>query len=266
MSAAAAAIRSVGICAAGLDGWADAARVLAGAAPFSPGSAPRRAVDGLAQTERRRINEISRLACLAAYDAFAHAPGIPAAQTPTVFTSADGDGAVLAQTLAAIGQREIVMSPTAFHNSVYNAPAGYWSIAARATAASTTVCAAQASLGAAILEGLSQVQATIGPVLVVAADAPFPEPIRALGASTHAFACALLIDTAARSGHMARLERWRIIADALVPPTPDSMDEAFAGNGAAQALPMLRALARGRAARVPLPYVDGTWLDLEIVP
>jgi len=260
------ALRSVGICAPGLDGWTQAAPVLAGDAAFLPVALPKHAVEGLAQTERRRINETSRLACLAAYDAFAHAPGVLPPQTPTVFTSSDGDGAVLAQTLAALGQREIAMSPTAFHNSVYNAPAGYWSIAARATAASTTVCAAQASLGVAMLEGMSQVQATSGPVLVIAADAPFPEPIGALGASRLSFACALLIDTLARSGNAARLERWRIVADTAATQTGDEIDEAFTGNCSAQALPMLRALARGKAARVPLPYLDGTWLDLEIVP
>jgi len=259
-------LRSVGVCAPGLDGWAQAARVLAGDAAFLPAALPKHAVEGLAQTERRRINETSRLACLAAYDAFAHAPGISAARTPTVFTSADGDGAVLAQTLSALGQRDIVVSPTAFHNSVYNAPAGYWSIAAGATAASTTVCATRASLAAAMLEGLSQVQATSRPVLVIAADAPFPAPIRSLAASHSAFACALLIDAVARGDSGARLERWTIVADALAPRTDDAIDEAFAGNAAAKSLPLLRAFALGRATRVPLPYHDGAWLDLEIVP
>jgi hypothetical protein len=259
------AIRSIGICAAGLDRWADAARVLVGDSPFVPAPMSRRPVEALAPTERRRINEISRLACLAAYDAFADAPSIDAAQTPTVFASADGDGTVLAQTLAALGQREVVMSPTAFHNSVYNAAAGYWSIAARATAASTTVCAAQASLAVAMLEGLCQMQATGGPVLVIAADAPFPDPIRALSPSRHPFACALLIDAVARSVERARLERWAVIAEPLRPSNGDAIDDAFAGNAAAQSLPMLRALARRQPARVSLPYLDGRWLDLEVV-
>ena len=61
------------------------------------------------------------------------------ARLPTVFSSSDGDGEVLASMLAALAQPQVVLSPTLFHNSVFNAPAGYWSIGSGAHAASITV-------------------------------------------------------------------------------------------------------------------------------
>ena len=49
------------------------------------------------------------------------------------------------------------MSPTRFHNSVHNAPAGYWSIFARSRAPSTTLCGYDASFAAGLLEAAAQV-------------------------------------------------------------------------------------------------------------
>ena len=260
------AVRAVGICAAGLPNWASASRALAGAAAFALGPPPNRPLDGLPPTERRRINETSRFACLAAGDALAQLPPGTAAAMPAIFTSTDGDGIVLAQMLNALAQRDVVMSPTAFHNSVYNAPAGYWTMAARSTAPSTTVCADAASFAVALLEGYTQAITTRGPVLVVAVDAPFPEAIRVLGKSAAAFACAIVVDGASQPNKGPWIERWKVGSSVERSRSADEIGAAYAGNGAAAALPLLRALARCDATCVALPYVDGTWLELEVAP
>jgi hypothetical protein len=157
--------------------------VLAGAEEFEPSLMTERSLDGLPSTERRRINETSRLACLAAVDALATLPAGAGIEMPAIFTSSDGDGLVLAQVLSALARSDSVVSPTAFHNSVYNAPAGYWTIATRSTAPSTTVCADRESFAVALLEGYAQATMKKGAVLVAAVDAPFPEAIRSLGSS-----------------------------------------------------------------------------------
>lgn len=260
------AVRAVGICAAGLPNWASASRVLAGVVAFELGPPPNRSLDGLPPTERRRINETSRLACLAAGDALAQLPPGSAAAMPAIFTSTDGDGIVLAQMLNALTLRDVVISPTAFHNSVYNAPAGYWTIATRSTAPSTTVCADAASFAVALLEGYAQAVTTRGPVLVVAVDVPFPEAIRVLGTSAAAFACAIVVEGASELNKGPRIERWKVGGSVERPHSSDDIVAAYAGNGAAAALPLLRALARCEATWVALPYVDQTWLELEVVP
>ena len=259
-------VRGVGICAAGLPDWASASRVFAGKLPLESAAPPKRSVDGLPPTERRRINETSRLACLAAGDALAPLGPGAAIAMPAIFTSADGDGIVLAQLLNALAQRDIVVSPTAFHNSVYNAPAGYWTIATRATAPSTTVCADSSSFAVALLEGYAQAITTSGPVLVVAVDMPFPEAIRALGTSAAAFACAIVLDGAPAVNGGPRIERWTIGSGAERSHRADEIGVTYSGNAAAASLPLLYALARRDVTRVALPYFDGAWLELEVTP
>jgi hypothetical protein len=258
--------RSIGICASGLPNWSRASRVLTELDAFQPDSSFYRATSGLPLTESRRINETSRLACLAAHDALVCLPEGAIAAMPAIFTSSDGDGAVLSQMLRSLAQRDVSVSPTAFHNSVYNAPAGYYSIATRSTAPSTTVCADESSFAAAMLEAYAQAHSTAGPVLVVAVDVPFPEPIQALGSSDAAFACAIVLDGASGDTNPPRIARWAIVDGNPPTRSADPISKAFGNNAAAAALPLLRALARGEPTRISLPYLDSTRLELEVIP
>jgi len=233
---------------------------------FQPDSSFYRATSGLPLTESRRINETSRLACLAAHDALVSCPEGAIAAMPAIFTSSDGDGAVLSQMLRSLAHCDVSMSPTAFHNSVYNAPAGYYSIATRSTAPSTTVCADESSFAAAMLEAYAQANLTAGPVLVVAVDVPFPEPIRALGLSDAAFACAIVHEGANADTNPPRIARWAIVDGNPTTHGADPISKAFGNNAAAAALPLLRAFARGEPAYISLPYLDSTWLELEVIP
>jgi beta-ketoacyl synthase-like protein len=250
----------IGVCASGLPDWKGARAVLRGEAPFELAPPARKPIEALPQTERRRINETSRYAFLAAQDAVG-ATG-DAATVPTIFATADGDGTVLSQMLTALAQPEIVVSPTAFHNSVFNAPAGYWGIATRSTSPSTTLCAGPASFAAALLEARAQARAPATRVLVVAADGPFPEAIRALGRSAAVFACGLVLDDAPGAEGVASIGGWSFVEGAM--PTVDPLSTVYAGNASAAALPLLRAIACGQAVRIRLPYADGASLELEV--
>jgi len=72
------------------------------------------------------------------------------------------------------------ISPTRFHNSVHNAPAGYWGIASGAMTPATVLCAHDASFGAGLLEALTQlaVDGSLGfergGTLLIAYDMPIP--------------------------------------------------------------------------------------------
>ena len=62
--------------------------------------------------------------------------GLDRRDVATVFGSSMGDGEISDYLCRALASESKVLSPTRFHNSVHNAPAGYWSISA-ATARST---------------------------------------------------------------------------------------------------------------------------------
>ncbi len=153
-------IAGIGICATGMANWTQARSVLRSAALPVLEPLPRLAPDCLPPVERRRANATTRLAISATLQAVRDMPDDDIAQLPTVFSSSDGDGEVLASMLAALAQPQVSLSPTLFHNSVFNAPSGYWSIGSRARVPSITVSAGAASFVAGLMEAHSQVCAT----------------------------------------------------------------------------------------------------------
>jgi hypothetical protein len=190
-------------------------------------------------------------------------------QLATVFSSSDGDGEVLAHMLAALAQTQVVLSPTLFHNSVFNAPAGYWSIGSRVSAGSTTVSAGAASFAAGLKEAHGQVLATGAAVLYVAYDAPFPAALASFARSAEPFACALRLApvAASRGNGYGRLEQSSRDPVSQEPALPRAqLLELFLGNSAADALPLLFAIASRRRTRIALPDLDGAHLELDYLP
>lgn len=263
-------ITGIGVCATGMPSWTQAEYLLQSGVPATPGPLPPLAPGCLPPAERRRANATTRLAISAAMQAVADMPPEDVAQLRTVFSSSDGDGEVLANMLAALALEQVVLSPTLFHNSVFNAPAGYWSIGARAPAASITVSAGPASFVAGLREAHAQVLATRAAVLYVAFDAPFPTALASFARSAEPFACALRLQPGAETGSMGfgRIENLGAgrIDDARDSTLSAELNERFSANAAADSLPLLRAIARRQRARVPLTWHDGSRLWLDYVP
>ena len=264
------AIAGIGVCATGMADWTQAQSVLQSDGMPVLDPLPRLAPECLPPVERRRANATTRLAIVAAMQAIQGMPLENVAQLPTVFSSSDGDGEVLANMLAALAQAPVVLSPTLFHNSVFNAPAGYWSIGSHSRAASITVSAGTASFAVGLKEAQGQVLATGAPVLYVAYDAPFPAALASFARSAEPFACALCLTPVAelRSegyGHiqLSRSEPGRKERDL---PPPMALRARFSGNAAADVLPLLRAIANRRREAVALPWLDGSHLWLSYLP
>ena len=262
------AITGIGVCAAGMANWTKAKSVLlSGAAPtFDP--LPRLAPDCLPPVERRRANATTRLAVTAAMQAVEGlAPG-EVEHLATVFSSSDGDGEVLASMLATLAQPQVVLSPTLFHNSVFNAPSGYWSIGSRSRAASITVCAGAASFAAGLREAQAEVRATGRAVLYVACDAPFPSALASFERGALPFACALRLLPAGEAvpDHSGCIALSVGDPDLQAPEiSVTDLQSRFSGNAAADALPLLVCIAARRRARIALPWLDGSrlWLDYQ---
>jgi hypothetical protein len=262
------AIAGIGICATGMANWAQARPILLSAVSPKLDPLPRLAPACLPPVERRRANATTRLAVSAAMQAVEGLAPEDVEQLATVFSSSDGDGEVLASMLAALAQSQVVLSPTLFHNSVFNAPSGYWSIGSRSRAASITVCAGAASFAAGLKEAQAEVRATGRAVLYVACDAPFPAVLASFACGTLPFACALRLVPAADAptGHCGCID---LPGRDSVPPEPEipvtELQGRFSGNAAADALPLLSCIAARRGSRIALPWLDGSrlWLDYQ---
>lgn len=250
-------VESVGLLAPGLPGWAESRQILAGRVPYAPTAMPQPLPDILPPTERRRSSETARLAVAVAQEAM-RGGGLAADGVATVFASSDGDGQITHEICQALASPEQNVSPTRFHNSVYNAPAGYWTIATGSRWGSSSLCAYDVSFAAGLLEAASQATAEGLPVLFMAYDLPMPPPLHALRPMAGGFAAALLLTPGPTS---RSLMRWDIgleegSATAWPADLPDLLPDLLGANPAARCLPLLRALALLRPCRVSLDYLD----------
>jgi hypothetical protein len=255
----------VSLCAAGVLGpglpdWPATRAVLRGETPYAPASAAEPACTLLPANERRRVSRSVRWALAVGQEVLAaqHSDG---ADIATVFASCGGDGAITHQICEALATPAREVSPTRFHNSVHNAPAGYWSIATGSTMPSTSLCAYQATFAAGLLEAAAQVRAENHRVLLIVYDLPYPQPMHALWPVEHPLAVALLLDPACGKGARLRLATGTGAAE---PEWPRTLPRQLASNPASHALPLLAALALGCSTQLRLPYLGDCHLAVEI--
>jgi hypothetical protein len=248
-------VAAVGLAAPGLSDWTSSQPVLRGEAGYTGCEMPRYAPGLLPPNERRRATRVGRLAFQAAEEAI-RGSALPVEQVAAVFASSGGDTEVMDRICRALSAPEHAVSPTDFHNSVHNAPAGYWSIATRSRQPSTSLSAYDSSYAAGLMEAVSLVLQDCRPVLLVAYDMRPPLPLGYQRALLDDFSSALLLVPGASAGGMAlRLAPEDATVDETTVADP-ALEALRLGNPAARALPLLCALARGGAARIGLPYFE----------
>jgi hypothetical protein len=257
----------IGLVGPGLDNWPAARPILAGTVPYESRPLTVAAPQSLPPAERRRTGLAIKVALAVAQEACA-AGRLDARQLAAVFSSsgADNDNCdALCKTLAS-DDRSI--SPTRFHNSVHNAPAGYWGIASGAMTPATVLCAHDGSFGAGLLEAMTQVAVEGWGTLLVTYDMPYPDPLHAKRPLPAAFGIALALMPARSAQSLARIELSLDDAapDALAGPELEALRCAIpCGRG----LPLLQAIARGEGGeggRVVLDYLALLSLAVEIEP
>ena len=191
-------------------------------------------------------------------EAVAHAGRDPAG-VATVFTSSSGDPDTIHQILETLASDQRELSPTRFHNSVHNAPAGYWSIATQSREPSTSLSHDDESFQAGLLEAarrsrdrrLGRGADRLRPALPRAARR-CPPDCRAVrhrpppDAGTHG-------TIACPPRHRRAPDRGRTDPDDRSAP-----GELRTGNPAARGLPLLAALARDAADTIVLPFGPGS--------
>jgi len=259
-------VESVGVLGPGLTGWPSSRKVLTGAAPYAPGEVVLAAPEALPQAERRRTGKPVRLALIAGMEALAATSRRPDT-LGTVFASSAPDGQVIHEICTTLAGNDRQVSPTRFHNSVHNAPAGYWSIALRSQAASISLCCFDWSFAAGLLEAGAQCMTQDEPILLVSYDVPYPEPLLTARPILGILGAAVLLSPEASPAAFASID-LRLQADA---PAPSRMQDAGlealrTGNPTGRGLPLLQALAGPSNALVVIEYLNGTALCAEVRP
>ena len=253
-------VLGVGLVGPGLAGWRESRAVLAGEAPYVAAPTTIPSPEALPATERRRAGKGVKLALAAGLAACAEA-GREARGLGAVFASSTGDGENLHAICEVLATSEREISPTRFHNSVHNAPAGYWGIATGAMGPSDSLAAFDASFAAGLIEAMGRLASDpTRPVVLVAYDAPYPEPLAATRPIADAFGVGLVLGTDAGGMGLA-------VSFAAEPPTrlaDAALESVRTGAPAARALPLLQLLAAGKPGRVALEYLGDLALVVEV--
>jgi hypothetical protein len=254
-------VEGIGLIGPGLRGWSDAQLILSGAEPYQSQPVVPPPVELLPPAERRRAGLTIRLAIAAGTEALAQADRSPA-DMAMVFAASGGDGETIHAILSVLATQQREVSPTRFHNSVHNAPSGYWAVATGSRAPSTSLSAHDASFAAGLLEAATQAIVHDRAVTLIAYDVPYPEPLHAARPIGSSFGAALVLTPTPTERMLARLTV--AMAEAALPTTtmrnPD-LERLRLGNPAARSLPLLAAIARGGAGAV---HLDG--IDIAVAP
>jgi len=257
-------VEGIGIYGPGLVGWDAAAAVLRGDSAYQSGELPKLAPALLPADVRRRTTEHIKLAVEVGTQAVQHA-GADGSILWSVFSSSESDGAITHNICEEVARETPEVSPTRFHNSVNNAPAGYWCMSVQSRAPSTSVAGFDATFAVGLLEACAQVAAENQGVLCVAHDTPLPEPLNSVRPMSAIFGCALVLRPERSPRSLARLTL--AIEPTLLSPTRlDSaeLDGLRTGNPAARGLTVLATMARSATQEILLPYVHSQSLRVTV--
>lgn len=216
----------------------------------------------LAGPGRRRATPLTRLAA-EAFQQAVEAAGCDPAAVASVWVTAHGENENAAAMLDMMGRGSGKLSPTRFHNSVYNTASGYVSIATGNRGPATTLTGGPEIVGGALLEALCQLEAGASEVALVYADEPLRPPFAA--ADVQAPLAVAFCLSGRPTGARVQLSDPRREEVAAA-----KRRERFGPLYVSATLPLLEAVVAGRPGTIPLELEGGgstrIWcVDLELL-
>lgn len=270
-------VEGVGVLGSGLDGWPASQAILTGAAPWIDTTLAIPPSDFLPPAERRRTGLPVKLALAVGYEAVVQSQR-NAAKLPTVFASSAGDGDNMHYIFDMLSKNGREVSPTRFHNSVHNAPSGYWSIATKSRAPTMSLTCFDASFVAGLIEAATQTLASGNAVALIAYDTPYPQPLHATRLISASFGVALVMAGNQTSHSLAELEiALSRNGKASTPAASAGLEAMRIGTPTARSLPLLAALAtltlntnpgpeKLSSDRIYFDYIAGNQLEVVVHP
>ena len=256
-------IAGVGAWGSYFDNWAGLQHLMQGeSVPETRNKGPKPAV--IPANERRRAPLPVRLAVESSWQA-TQAAGVPPESLTCVFVSGLGDTDLTDYMCKTLASEHKELSPTKFHNSVHNAPAGYWTISTGTMSAANSVAGYEESVSLTILEAMIQCETENVPMLLTFYDAPVADILTPVLPNQETFAFSLVIYP-----HDANVEGQVLTAivnqqeDASWPAlNADStyLTEMYAQNPAAKVL-CVAELLNQPDGQITIPLSSGTSLTL----
>jgi hypothetical protein len=258
-------LTGIGIWGPGLSSWNDVRTLVASDADTLPDpfEAPR--PDAIPARERRRAGLTINLAVEVMHQACAMS-GVSTDRVATVFASAMGDTDVTDYMCRKLASEERLLSPTKFHNSVHNAPSGYWSISAVNRQPSSFVGGFRDSFACGLLEAAALGLADGLTAGLAAYDIANRPPFRDVLAVEESLGLALILEPAGTTRGWP-LTQGLETGSAVAPmPRHPALARLAAANPMGTGLALLEALALGKPAALVWPLGAGTRLRAQLSP
>ncbi|MBR0701952.1 beta-ketoacyl synthase chain length factor [Bradyrhizobium diazoefficiens] len=250
-------VEAVAVVGSGLQDWDMAQSALRDPSTYRPGQVMTDGSDTMPPNERRRTTPVIRLV-LQVMQQLQSRSTIDLSRSASVFATSWGDLQVIENMMSSLIAPGIPVSPVQFHNMVHNAPAGYWSIGARARSSSTSLTAGDGTFAAGLADAVACANSHDDEcVSYVCYEHPGPAVFEDYSPINTPFAVAMLLTA-------KRTERSSCsVALEICPAMPETtmeyadLESLRRGNPAARSLPLLQATTRDDAQRVILSLATG---------
>lgn len=186
-------------------------------------------------------------------------------RTTMVFASSDGDLDIDDKICKALSESNKVVSPTQFHNSVHNAPAGYWAIAASMRSPSISLSAGDGTFSAGLIDAVTHVINEQNNVLMVAYDVIAPELLDSVRHFEYSLGVALRLGVNKEEGSLGSIRISIESSDKEISRCENkSLEPLRMGNPIGISLPLLEMLSLKATSSVTLPYIMGNQLRIDV--
>lgn len=254
-------IEAIGLNATGLESWLGSQTILTEQEAYQATPLSKYSASFLPANERRRATKTVNLALRTAEETVQHYSQDAIQQMPTLFACVDGDTEISAKMTTAILMEQPMISPIHFHNSVHNAPAGYWMIGQRNRQAASAISAGQYQLANTFIETLTQLSKISPKVLLVAYDSPIDPVIKSYQPQTAPFSFGLVL-----SLHQNKKSIAKFTLNLQQQQTQTNNHPWFGENMAAQFLPILQAIAQKKDIKMSFPLSSHISTQINIHP
>ncbi len=256
-------VNAISLVAPGLPDWRQSQSVLSGKEKYTFEDLPTFSPAILPANERRRTTQLIKLALHAAEECL-DSNLVAAENYATVFASSDGDHGIIDKICKALTLPEHPVSPTLFHNSVHNAPSGYWAIAAKAQHSSNSLSACDESFAAGLVEASTFALVEQQPVLFVAYDYPAPMLLDSARHLQAGFAVAMCLSANKEQNSIVKLELHLDESNTHTKCNNSGLEHLRTGNPAARSLPLLQAISNNKTQNIVVPYLQSTSLNISV--
>ncbi|MBL4762125.1 MAG: beta-ketoacyl synthase chain length factor [Gammaproteobacteria bacterium] len=261
-------IESVAILSPGLESWPEAKKVFAGKLPYKTEHSIQPSSALIPANIERRCSASTLLSVHVAELTLHHSAYVMD-DINAVFVSSVGDPDIDDRLCVSVAADVPMPSPILFHNSVHNAPAGYWSIATASQSYTNSLAAGNASYIAGFLSAYTQMLSENKPVMLVAYDQPLQGRMADNHILSKPFACSMLL-TPEKTGQSllgCDLDVLTTVPEEGLYDIAAEFEELYKTVPAARALPLLMLLAAPENTTVNLgdPGCMGLSLSCHLV-